>query len=85
MRSHRDNTLQEPGMAPPPLAPDEKDDNSFGLNYRVDVIVMNIWTDEILNMKGSVGYLVLEPDIADDFGQFSEILYGANGEKRMLR
>ena len=35
-------------------------------------------------MKGSIGYLVQEPDVTEDFKQFLVIMYGSNLEKKVL-
>ena len=35
-------------------------------------------------MRGSIGFVVQEPEITDDFKQFLITMYGSNWEKRVL-
>ena len=49
-----------------PVAPDENNDNFFGLFYGVDVEVLTNWVDETLLMRSSIGYIMQETDITDD-------------------
>ena len=54
-------------MLPSPVAPDEDHDNFLGLYYRVDVEELDEWATVTSFMRGSVGYVVQEPEITDDF------------------
>ena len=42
------------------------------------------WATVTTFMRGSIGYVVQEPEIADDFQQFPIKMYGSNWEKRVL-
>ena len=80
-----DPVMPELQMVPSPVAPDENNDNFFGLYYRGDVEVLSNLADEILFMRGIIGYTVQVPDITDDFRQFLPISYVVNWETRILR
>ena len=71
-------------MTPSPVAPDEGNDIIQGLLYRVDIEALDEWAKVTSFMRGSIGYVVQEPDIIDDFKQFLILLYGSNWEKRVL-
>ena len=66
------------------VAPDESNDNFLGLCYPVDVEALNDWATVAHLMKGSIGFVVQEPEVTDDFKQFLIIMYGSNCEKRVL-
>ena len=42
------------------------------------------WATVTSFMGGSIGYVVQEPEITDDFKQFMIRMYGSNWEKRVL-
>jgi len=71
-------------MTPSPVAPGEDNDNFLGLYYRVDVEALDEWATVTSFMRGSIGYVVQEPEITDDFKQFLITMYGSNWEKRVL-
>ena len=72
-------------MTPSPVVPDEDHDNFLGLYYRVDVEALKEWARVTSFVRGSIGYVVQEPEITDDFKQFLIRMYGSNWEKRVLR
>ena len=71
-------------MTPSPVAVGEDNDIFFGLYYRVDVEALDEWATVTSFMRGSIGYVVQEPEITDDFKQFLITMYGSNWEKRVL-
>ena len=71
-------------MTPSLVAPDENHDNFLRLYYRVDVEALDEWATVTSFMRGSIGYVVQEPKITDDFKQFLITMYGSNWEKRVL-
>ena len=71
-------------MTPSPVAPDEDNDNFLGLCYRVDVEALDEWAKVTIFMRGSIAFVVEEPEITDDFKQFLKTMYGSNWEKRVL-
>ena len=71
-------------MTPSPVVPDEDHEYFLGLYYRVDVEVLDEWARVTKFMRGSIGYVVQEPEITDNFKQFLIIMYGSNWEKRIL-
>ena len=71
-------------MTPSPVVPDEDLDHFLGLYYRVDVEALDEWATVTSFMRGSIGYVVQEPQITDNFKQFLIIMYGSNWEKRVL-
>ena len=68
---------------PSPVAPDE-DNDFFGLYYRVDVEALDEWATVTSFMRGSIGYVVQEPEVTDDSKQFLITMYGSNWEKRVF-
>ena len=76
--------LPEQELTPLPVAPNENDDNSLGLFYRVDVESLNDWATVTPFMRGSIGFVGQEPDVTADFKQILIIMYGSNWEKRVL-
>ena len=71
-------------MTPSPVVPVEDHDQILGLYYRVDVEALDEWATVTSFMRGSIGYVVQEPEIPDKFKHFLIILYGSNREKRVL-
>ena len=71
-------------MTPPSVAPDKDHDNFLALYYWVDVEALDEWATATSFMRGSIGYVVQEPEITDDFKQFLVKMYGSNWEKRVL-
>ena len=71
-------------MTPSLVVPDEDHDNFLGLYYRVDVEALDEWATVTSFMRGSIGYVVQEPEITDDFKQFLIRMYCSNWEKRVL-
>ena len=71
-------------MTPSPVVPDEGHDHFLGLYYSVDVEALDEWATVTSFMRGSIGYVVQEPEITDNFKQFLIIMYGSNWEKRIL-
>ena len=71
-------------MTPSPVAPDEDQDNFLGLCYRVDVEALDEWATVTSFMRGSMGHVVQEPEITDDFKQFLIKMYGSSWEKRVF-
>ena len=71
-------------MTPSPVVPDEDHDNFLGLYYRVDVEPLDEWATVTSFMRGSIGYVVQEPEITDDFKQFLIRMYDSNWEERVL-
>ena len=71
-------------MTPSPVVPDEDHDHFLGLYYRVDVEALDERATVTSFMRGSIGYVVQEPEITENFKQFLIIIYGSNWEKRVL-
>ena len=71
-------------MTPSPVAPDEDHDNFLVLYYRVHVEALDEWATVTSFMRGSIGYVVQELEISDDFEQFLIIIYDPYWEKRVL-
>ena len=71
-------------MTPSPVAPNEDHDNFLGLYYGVDVEALDEWATVTSFMRRSIGYIVQEPEITDDFKQFLIRRSGSNWEKRVL-
>ena len=71
-------------MTPSPVAPVENNDNFLGLYYGVDVEVLDEWATVPSFIRGSIGFIVQEPEITDDFKQFLKTMYGSKWEKRVL-
>ena len=71
-------------MTPSPVAPDEDHDSFLGLYYRVDVEALDEWATLTSFLRGSIGYVVQEPENTDDFKQFLITMYGSNCEKRVF-
>ena len=71
-------------MTPSPVVPDEDHDHFLGLYYHVDVEALDDWATVTSFMRGSIGYVVREPEITDIFIRFLIIMYGSNWEKRVL-
>ena len=71
-------------MTPSPVAPDENNNNFLGLHYRVGVGALNDCATVTRYMKGSIGFVVQEPEVTDDFKQFPIIIYGSNWVKKVL-
>ena len=71
-------------MTPSPIAPDEDHDHFLGLYYRVNVEALDEWATVTSFIRGSIGYVVQELEITDDFKQFLIRMYGSNWEKRVL-
>ena len=71
-------------MTSSPVAPNEDHDNFLGVYYRVEVEALFDWATVTSFMRGSVGYVVQEPEITDDLKQFLIRMYGSNWEKRVL-
>ena len=65
-------------MTPSPVAPDEDHDKFLGSYYRVVVYALDEWATVTNFMRGSIGYVVQEPEITDDFKQFLIKMYGSN-------
>ena len=76
--------LPQEEMTPSPVVPDEDHDHFLGLYYRVDVEALDEWATTTRFMRGSIGYIVQEPEITNNFKQFLIIMYGSNWEKRVL-
>ena len=74
----------EQEMTTSPVAPIENNDNFFGLFYRVEVEFLNDWATVTQFMRGSIGYVVQEPDVTENFKQFFIIMYGSNWQKKIL-
>ena len=62
--------IPEQEMTPSPVAPNENEDSSLGLFYRVDVESLNDWTTVTQLMRGGIGYRVQEPNVTEDFKQY---------------
>ena len=71
-------------MTPSPVAPDEDHDKFLGLYYRVYVETLDEWATVTSFMRRSIGYVVQEPEITDDFKQFLIRMYDSNWEKRVF-
>ena len=71
-------------MTPSPVVPDEDHDHFLGLYYRIDVEALDEWSTVTSLMRGSIRYVVQEPEVTDNFKQFLIIMYGSNREKRVL-
>ena len=65
-------------MTPSPVVPDEDPDHFQGLYYRVDVEALDEWATVTSFMRGSIGNVVQERAITDNFKQFLIIMYGSN-------
>ena len=76
--------MSQQEMTPSSVAPDEDNDNFLGLYYCVDVKALNDWATVTRFMKGSIGFVVQEPEITDDFKQFLIKMYDSSWEKRVL-
>ena len=57
-------------MTPSPVVPDEDHDQFLGLYYPVDVEALDEWATVTNFMRGSIGYVVQEPEITDNLKQF---------------
>ena len=68
-------------MTPSPVVPNENNDSFLGIYYRVDVESLNDWATVTQIMRESTGYVVQEPEVTEDFKQFSIIMFGSNWEK----
>ena len=73
-----------PDMTPSPLAPDENNNNFFGLCYRADFDAIYDCSTVTRMMRGIIGYVVQEPEITDEFRQFFIIMHCSKMEKRVL-
>ena len=71
-------------MTPSPVVPDEDHDHFLGIYYRVGVEALDEWATVTSFMRGSIGYVVQEPEITDNFKQFLINMFGSNWEKRVL-
>ena len=71
-------------MTHSPVVHDEDHDHFLGLNYRVNVEALDEWATVTSFMRGSIGYVVQEPEITDNSKQFLIIMYGSNWERRVL-
>ena len=71
-------------MTPSLVAPDEVNDNFVGLYYRVDVEALDEWTTVTIFMRRSIGFVVQELEVTDDFQQLLIKMYGSNWEKKLL-
>ena len=71
-------------MTSSPVVPDEDHDHFLGLYYRVDVEALDEWATVTSFMRRSIGYVVQEPEITDNFKQFLIIMHDSNWEKRVL-
>ena len=71
-------------MTPSPVVPDECHDHFLRLYYRVDVDALDEWATVTSFMRESIGYVVQEPEITDNFKQILIIMYSSNWEKRVL-
>ena len=71
-------------MTPSLVAPDEVNDNFVGLCYRVDVEALDEWATATIFMRRSIGFVVQELEVTDDFQQLLIKMYGSNWEKRLL-
>ena len=71
-------------MTHSPVVPDEDHDHFLGFYYRVGVEALDERATVTRFMRGSIGYIVQEPEITDNFKQFLIIMYGSNWEKRVL-
>ena len=80
----RPEHMPQQEMTPSPVVPDEEHDNFLGIYYRVDVEALDEWATVTSFMRGSIGYVVQEPEITDDFKKFLIRMYGSNWEKRVL-
>ena len=78
-----ENMLQQE-MTPSPVAPEEDIDNFLELYNRVEEETLDKWATVTSFMRGSIGYVVQEPETTDDFKQFLITMYGSNWEKRVL-
>ena len=61
-----------------------KNDNFLSLYYRVDVEALNDWATVNYFMRRSIGLVVQEPYITDNFKQFLIMMHGSNWEKKFL-
>ena len=68
-------------MTTSPVVPNENNDSFLGIYYRVDVESLNDWATVTQIMRESIGYVVQEPEVTEDFKQFSIIMFGSNWEK----
>ena len=64
-----------------PVAPDETNDNFLGLDYRVDVDALIDWATISRFVKGSIGFVMQEPEMTDDSNEFLIKMYGSNCRK----
>ena len=71
-------------MTPSPVAPGEDKDNFLGLFYWVDVEALDEWATLTISMRGSIGFVVQEPKVTDDFKQLLTTMYDSNWEKRLF-
>ena len=63
-------------MAPSTVDPDKNNENFVGLYYRVDVKALIDRVTVTSCVKGTIEFVVQEPQITDDFRQFLMIRYG---------
>ena len=52
-----------------PVAPDEDNDIFLGLYYRVDVEALDEWATLTIFMRGSIRFVVQEPENTNEFRQ----------------
>ena len=76
--------LPQQKITPSPVAPGENIDNFLGLYYRVDVEALDDLATVTQFMKGSIVFVVREPEVTDAFKHFLIIMYGSNWGKRVL-
>ena len=74
--------LSEQEMAPSPVASSENDDNFLGIFYHVDVDSLIDWATVTQFTRGSIGYVVQEPIVTEDFKHILIIMYGSNWEQK---
>ena len=66
---------------PSPVAPDEDNDKFLGLYYRVDLEALDEWATFTIFMRGSIGFVVQEPEVSDEFQRLLIRMYGSNWEE----
>ena len=80
-----DSDMPKPKLTPSPVAGDNGSGNFLGLFYRVNVEVLEEWTNLTIFMMDSFGFSVEEPEITRNFRDFLLIMYGNNWKKQILR
>ena len=76
--------MPQQDVTPSSVAPNEDIDNFLRFYYRVDVEALDEWATVTTFMRGTIRFVVREPEVTDDFKQSLITMYGSIWEKRVL-